>query len=91
MQVTRSVETVLQDVKAMFDAANQQALAAGQDAKKYTSDVDMIKAAIEQLLDQVRQLCRSAPCPHACCAARCQSDVSSLVYSKSSAANLRIP
>ena len=58
VQVERSVESVMHDLKQKFDAANQQHAAAQGQGKKAQQDIDVIRTAQKQVLEEVKRLCR---------------------------------
>ena len=62
MQVTNTVESVLQDIKDKHEAASNQLAAAIKSKTKSESDLDVIKAAQQAKLDEIKKLCRCVNC-----------------------------
>lgn len=58
LQVQKTVETVLDDMKAKFDAARDQFGGAQASATEAFSNLKMIKQGQERKLEEVKQLCR---------------------------------
>ena len=57
-QVTTSIEDVLQDIKDKHDSAEGQMAAAGAGASKAQGDINLLKAAQQTELDEIKKLCR---------------------------------
>ena len=49
---------MLQDIKAKHEAAAKQLAAAGQDMTKSKSDMDILKAAQQAKLEEIKKLCK---------------------------------
>ena len=60
LQTTKSVESVLHDIKAKHDAAAKQLAAAGQDMSKSQGDMDILKLAQQAKLEEIKKLCKYA-------------------------------
>ena len=57
-QTTKSVNSVLQDIKAKHEAAAKQLAAAGQDMSKSQGDMDILKVAQQAKLEEIKKLCK---------------------------------
>ncbi len=57
-QVQKTVENILDDMKAKYQAAQDQLGGAQASANQALSDLDMIKQVQQQKLDEIKQLCR---------------------------------
>lgn len=60
LQITSSIENVLQDIKAKHDSAEGQLAAAGAGASKAQDDISLLKAAQQNELDEIKKLCKCA-------------------------------
>ena len=60
VQVQKTVENILDDIKAKYEAAQDQLGGAQASASQALSDLDMIKLVQQQKLDELKQLCRYA-------------------------------
>ena len=59
-QVQKTVENILDDMKAKYEAARHQLGGAQASANQALSNLDMIKQVQQQKLDEIKQLCRYA-------------------------------
>lgn len=56
--MTNSIENLLQDIKDKHDLAEGQVAAAGAGAGKALNDISLLKAAQQNELEEIKQLCK---------------------------------